>query len=242
MGRNVQKLRQSLTEICLKYERFRGSSAVVVDVPYIPYIPDNWNGYLVLAEAQNLYEEAYKDYTNLQKIYRLYPDMDCSKNYNADKGLFPILDIKPWEDGSIPLALKAALQLNPFETAICNSCFWSLRENGVNVNPNEEMRDMSRSLWKEMWAVLGESVEKVVCCGSVAASIFDFEEVRDKRACLRLPSPNALSRVSGMFRETDLFKRYPEVKEAFVDFSDTTYRQNKIFFACHAVSILKQDD
>jgi hypothetical protein len=241
MDRNVQELRQGLTEICKNYGRFRGTSSVVVDIPFIPYIPDNWNGVLVLAEAQNLYEDAYKDCSDLQKIYRLYPDMDCSKSYDANKGLFPILDIKPWEDGSIPLALKAALEINPFETAICNSCLWSLRKNGINVNPNDEMRDMSRDLWKEMWSVLGESAERVVCCGSVAASIFDFEEVEGKRACLRLPSPNALSRVSGMFNEAELFKRYPEVEKVFAGFSDTTYRQNKIFFACHAVSILKQD-
>ena len=156
--------------------------------------------------------------------------------------MFPVLDIKPWEDGSIPLALKAALGLDPFETAVCNACLWSLRENGKNVNPNDEMRAESRILWKKMLAALGSMVKQIICCGSVAASIFDFEEAKSKRTCLRLPSPNALSRVSGMFREEDLFKRYPEVRDVFAEFKDTTYRQNKIFYACHAVSILKRDD
>ena len=242
MEQAFQEVRQNLVDICQKYGIYQGTTVVVERVPYIPYIPENWNGVLVLAEAQNLYEDDYKDCSDLQKICRLYPDKDCSKKYEADGKLFPVLDIKPWEDGSIPLALKAALGLDPFETAVCNACLWSLRENGKNVNPNDEMRAESRILWKKMLAALGSMVKQIICCGSVAASIFDFEEANAIRNCLRLPSPNALSRVSGMFREEDLFKRYPEVRNVFAEFKDTTYRQNKIFYACHAVSILKRDD
>ena len=242
MEQAFQEVRQNLVDICQKYGIYQGTTVVVERVPYIPYIPENWNGVLVLAEAQNLYEDDYKDCSDLQKICRLYPDKDCSKKYEANGKLFPVLDIKPWEDGSIPLALKAALGLDPFETAVCNACVWSLRENGKNVNPNDEMRAESRVLWKKMLAAMGSMVKQIICCGSVAASIFDFEEANAIRNCLRLPSPNALSRVSGMFREEDLFKRYPEVRGVFAEFKDTTYRQNKIFYACHAVSILKCDD
>ena len=233
---NVQELRKKLIEICQSYGAYKGSTKVVVDTPYIPYIPDNWNGVLVLAEAQNLNIGDYREFTELQKICRLYPDQDCSKKYDD---LYPYsrLQIQPWQDGSIPLGLKAALDLDPYQTAVCNACFWSLRENGKNMNPNEEMQRQSRVLWREMWKELNCDIKRVICCGSIAKSIFNFTE----RDCLRLPSPNALSRVSGMFTEEDLFKRYPEVKEVFANFKDSAYRHNKIFYACHAVSILKKE-
>ncbi|PWJ61957.1 hypothetical protein SAMN05720473_11334 [Fibrobacter sp. UWB15] len=241
MDQTIQELRQSLVDIC-QNGRYNGSTAVVESIPYIPYIPENWNGILVVAEAQNMSEKLYKNCTELQKICRLYPDKDCSKNHDASKGLFPELDVGPWEDGSIPLALKAAIKkFDPFKTAICNACLWSLRDGDKNVNPNKEMRELSKELWRKMLPALGSTVKQIICCGSVAASIFDFEEAKSKRTCLRLPSPNAMSRVSGMFREEDLFERYPEVKNVFAEFKDTTHRQNKIFYACHAVSILKRD-
>ena len=231
---NIQELRKKLVEICQSYGAYKGSTKVIIDTPYIPYIPDNWNGVLVLAEAQNLNVGDYKGFEELEKICRLYPNQDDSKNYD-DSCPYSNLQIQPWQDGSIPLALKAALNLDPYQTAVCNACLWSLRENGKNVNPNDEMQGQSRELWQEMWKELGSDIKRVICCGSIAKSIFNFT----KPDCLRLPSPNALSRVSGMFTEEDLFKRYPEVKRVFANFEDAAYRHNKIFYACHAVSILK---
>lgn len=226
--------------MCQKYGAYQGSSDVVVDIPYIPYIPENWNGVLVVAEAQNLDIGAYANCSDNQKICRLYPDNDCTRNY-AVNGSFSKMDVKPWEDGSIPLALKAALDLNPYETAVCNACLWSRREGYANANPNEEMQDQSRKLWKEMWGALEPHIEWVVTCGAIAASVFDF--AAEKRKKLRLPSPNAMSRISGMFRKDDLLKRYPEVKSAYEEMqlseNEISYEQNKIFYACHAVSLLK---
>lgn len=72
MKQTIQELRQSLVDIC-QAERYKGSTAVVESVPYIPYIPENWNGVLVLAEAQNLSENLYEKHTDMQKISRLYP-------------------------------------------------------------------------------------------------------------------------------------------------------------------------
>lgn len=237
---DIQELRQKLVKICLDYGAYQGSTDVVVDIPYIPYIPDNWNGVLVVAEAQNLNIGAYADCSVERKICRLYPDYDNTQSYAVD-GPFPILDVKPWEDGSIPLALKAALNLDPYKTAVCNACFWSRREGNANANPNKEMQDQSRELWKEMWCALEPHIEFVVTCGTIAASVFDF--VGGKRKKLRSPSPNAMSRVSGMFRKDDLLERYPEVKTAYeeikFDENDISYEQNKIFYACHVVSLLK---
>ena len=239
---DILQLRQKLVQICLDYGVYQGSTEVVVDIPYIPYIPENWNEFLVVAEAQNLKAKAYANYSNEQKICRLYPHYDCSNNYAVD-GPFPKMDVLPWEDGSIPLALKAALGLDPYKTAVCNACLWSRRNGDVNENPNEEMQNQSKELWQAMWTELEPHISKVVCCGSIASAIFEFAGEKVKE--LRHPSPNAMSRVSGMFKIDDLLNRYPEVKTAYqelgVDDIFSTYKLNKIFFACHAVSLLKNN-
>ena len=94
---------------------------------------------------------------------------------------------------------------------------------------------------KRCGGALEPHIEFVVTCGTIAASVFDF--VGGKRKKLRSPSPNAMSRVSGMFRKDDLLERYPEVKTAYeemkFDKNDISYEQNKIFYACHVVSLLK---
>lgn len=239
----ILQLRQKLVEICLRHGVYPGSTEVVVDAPYIPFIPENWNGYLVVAEAQNLDVSAYANCTNEQKICRLYPGYDCVKSYAVD-GPFPILDVKPWEDGSIPLALNASHDLNPYETAVCNACLWSLRLDGKNENPNEEMKNLSKQLWRKMWTVLGTYVQKIVCCGGVAWSIFDFVE-DDKKEKLCHPSKKLLSPISGMLKADDLFKFYPDVKRAYDELGYERYRinykQNIIFYASHAVSWLKNN-
>lgn len=238
---DILQLRQKLVQICLDYGVYQGSTEVVVDVPYIPYIPEKWNGFLVVAEAQNLKANAYANYSNEQKICRLYPHYDCSNSYAVD-GPFPKMDVLPWEDGSIPLALKAALDLDPYKTAICNACLWSRRDGNANANPNEEMQKQSRELWQTMWTELEPHISKVVCCGGTAWSVFNFvkDTMKDK---LCHPSKRLLNPISGMLTEGDLFKFYPDVKRAYDELGyeqcGINYKQNKIFYACHAVSWLK---
>lgn len=243
MDMNVQELRQKLVKICLDYGVYQGSTEVVVDFPYIPYVPENWNGVLVVAEAQNLNVGAYANCSDEQKICRLYPNYDKTQSY-AVNGPFPILDVKPWEDGSIPLALKAALDLNPYKTAVCNACLWSLRLGNKNENPNDEMQNQSGTLWKKMWDILKTYVQKIVCCGGIAWSIFDFvEDDRKDRLCH--PSKKLLNPISGMLKEEDLLKFYPDVKSAYDELKYEQYginhKQNKIFYASHAVSWLKKN-
>lgn len=246
---DIQQLRQKLVDICKQFV-LASDINVVIREAYIPYIPENWNGYLVLAEAQNMSEGQYSGASEDEIVGRLYPK-DNNKIEYANDCTFPELDIKPWEDGSIPLALKAALDLNPFETAVCNGCLWSAREKGRNINPTDRMKEESTRLWREILPLLEGRLKKVICCGSVAQSIISEDVLSlankdaDDKISLRLPSPNAMSRVSGMFTEADLFKRYPEVEQAFnaLKLGESNvpkiknYRQNKIFYACHAVSV-----
>ena len=240
---DIQELRQKLVKECLNYGAYQGTTEVVVDIPYIPYIPENWNGILVVAEAQNLNIGDYANCSDEQKICRLYPDHDSSRSY-AIEGPFPKMDVKPWEDGSIPLALKAALDLNPYETAVCNACLWSLRKDDKNETPNDEMQNQSKQLWEKLWAILDSNAQKVVCCGKIAWSIFNFvEEGKKQKLCH--PSKKLLTPVSGMLKEEDLFSFYPDVKRAYDALEYERYgikhKQNKIFYASHAVSWLKNN-
>jgi len=45
-----------------------------------------------------------------------------------------------------------------------------------------------------------------------------------------------------MFQTKDLLKRYPEVNRVVIENPTWVkeYKQNKIFFACHAVSIINE--
>ncbi|SHL46412.1 hypothetical protein SAMN05720764_11480 [Fibrobacter sp. UWH5] len=236
----ILEIRKELAAICAN-ELYSGLTDVVVPEPYIPYIPENWNGVLVVAEAQNITEKSYSNYSKNQKIVRLYPNKDLSQNYEVS-GPFPELDVKPWEDGTIPLALKAALDLNPWECAVGNACFWSRRCGNANENPNDEMKNQSKDLWLKMWPLLGEHITKVVCCGKIAWSIMDF--VGDgKKLELKHSSRRILNPISDMLSEEDLFKFYPAVKKAYdelgFDKSNLSYKRNAVFYACHAVSWLK---
>lgn len=57
-------------------------------------------------------------------------------------------------------------------------------------------------------------------------------------------SPLGMSCVCGMFGENDLLSRYPEVAQVcrqHPEWAAAPYAKNKVFFACHAVS-LRVDD
>ena len=86
--------------------------------------------------------------------------------------------------------------------------------------------------------------ELVVTAGKVAEKLIDAVQKLGWLPCNRIsllhPSLTNLSRMSGAFNEEDLLARYPAVRaalERFPDWADWSYRKNKIFFACHAVSI-----
>ena len=73
------------------------SEIVVIREPYIPYIPNNWNRVLVLAESQNLsssnegYVQHLNSLTANERMNRLGFEGD-------DIGVYP------WDDGSLKLA------------------------------------------------------------------------------------------------------------------------------------------
>ncbi len=218
-----------LIKICKQYVP-SGTLNAVIAQPYIPFVPEDWNGVLVLAESQNLskkntrYVAWLNDLSDRDRIRRLY--------------LRGSVDIQPWDDGSLKLAVEA-LKFKASQTAVCNAVLWSQRgENDKNDNPDQDLQQHSYRVWSKLLPVLNPTL--VICCGKIAKDVIAATGWAGKTFALRLPSPSALSRISGMFNEADLLHRYPEVKNVVnkhPEWLQGGYRLNKIFFACHAVSL-----
>ena len=216
-----------LVSLCLE-GRWLQPQAVVRE-PYVPYIPTDWNRILVLAEAQNL--GSTKGYIKLlrelpspeRRVRRLYESPDR-------------LHVGPWDDGTLKLAVAAAFGLDAVEhTGVGNRVFWSLAKDDRNLSPTPEMQDSSVELWKAILDLLLPNL--VVTAGKVAEKVLKatgFPHVLSWKP----PFMMYLSRVSGLIRESDLLVAFPTVREA-MDVRPQwvrEYRQNKVFFACHAVS------
>ena len=210
---------------------------VVIKEPYIPYFPDKWNDILVLAESQNLsnsnsqYVENLKSLSSTDRLCRLRGPLN--------------IGIQPWDDGSLKLAVEASFNKRAENTAVSNAILWSqVDEFGNNKNPSNDLITLSINLWADILQLI--EPHYIITCGNYAHQVIgkinqmlkgSWENVQ-----LRLPSRTAMSRISNMFPEKDLLFRYPEVNEVtqkHQEWLEGGYRQNKIFFACHAVSIVK---
>lgn len=225
--------KEDLIGACKKHV-MADSENVVVREPYVPYIPNNWNQVLVLAESQNLSSsnEGYVQHLNSlaasERMNRLGLEADA-------------IGIHPWDDGSLKLAVEAAFDIVAEETAVSNAVLWSQRgSSGQNINPDNDLQSCSAELWMEMLELLNPRL--VICSGNIARSVIANTRWSGNIIKLRLPSKTAMSRMSGMFDENDLLRRYPEVKtvlDLHPEWAGGGYRKNKIFFACHAVSLNK---
>lgn len=226
-------LKERLKAICKQYI-LQEYDNVVIREPYIPYLPDNWNRVLVLAESQNL---SNTNYGYVDTLLANNEDWRCDR-LNERHSLEGI-GVYPWDDGSIKIAIEAALGVSAFETAVSNAVLWSQRGTSEqNITPGISLQKRSVSLWNEMLGVLDP--EKIVCCGKVASNVIEETGRNIKVLKLRLPARTAMSRISGMFEMNDLLKRFPEVQNTIdrhPEWLGKDYCLNKVFFACHAVSM-----
>ena len=204
-----------------------------VPEPYIPFVPKNWNGTLVLAEAQNLsingkYFQWLSSLTTDERIYHLAA--------NDQVG------IQPWDDGSLKLAVESALGIQADKTAVSNGVLWSLVDGkGNNKNPTTELMRHSQAVWAEMFALW--KPEHIVTAGAVAArvlaGVFKNLNYKPRFTVWPLPSPRVLSPISKTVNEERLLRRFPEVTKAInanPTWVDGINRKNKILFSCLAVA------
>jgi len=221
---------KQLINICENYI-YPSNENVVIKEPYIPYIPADWSGVLVLAESQNLSVNNL-DYINFLNKLTVTERIQRLEKSGESVGVYP------WDDGSLKLAVQASLKIEPSRVGVSNAVLWSQRgDNSENINPDLNLQLRSTELWKELLPML--KPKKIICCGKIAKNVIDATKWSGDILHLRLPAKTAMSRVSGMFKEEDLLNRYPEVADIVnsnPSWLEGSYRQNKIFFACHAVS------
>ena len=247
-------LSQELIEICKKPEYQIIGKNVVIPEPYIPYIPKNWNGILVLAESQNLSnpETKYKkelETMRLDGTDNIYRRLELRKPED--------LGIKPWDDdGYIKFALTVMFPgIRLEETAVSNAVPWS-RADGINLNPTPVMEEEAKSFWKEIfekWKTYWNDesgLKKIVNLGKVAERVIDNMGMTEKCLNLVFPSPRIMNSVFSMFDEYDLKKMFPElysdVEYKYDDFVKEyeKYRSKKknymIIYACYAINSLRR--
>ncbi|MFV1951579.1 MAG: hypothetical protein ACC630_06460 [Nitrospinota bacterium] len=218
-----------LLAVCARHTRAKDDDVVIPEA-YLPYVPPNWNRLLVLAEAQNLSELNGVYVRSLGALKA--PDRMTRLRDGSDVG------VAPWDDGSLKLAIESACEADSTETAVSNAVPWSRREgDGANTNPSQEMIEWAVTFWKDLLPLLRPS--HIITAGKVAETVITLADPSSEycRTSVRLPSPQAMSRVSGMFQIEDLLARYPEVRRV-VDKHPEWSLRNKVFFACHVVSTI----
>ena len=149
--------------------------------------------------------------------------------------------VGPWDDGSLPCAIEAAFPLNSCETAVSNAVPWSrTNPDGNNENPSEEMKDKAVRFWEDLLPLLKPKLTHIITAGQVAKEVLEkaIKKVLERapnmsfrQLSVRLPSPQAMSRISGMFAVEDLLKRYPEVHQVVQRNPEwlQTYKEYSVF-------------
>lgn len=234
----THQIENQLVTLCKKYT-LADTSSVVVPEPYLPYIPRDWNGYLILAEAQNL-SQTYDGY--VKWLQSSSPEARFKRLNNFDSSI----GVRPWDDGTLKFAIKACWpEINIERIGVSNAVLWSQREGRTNKKPSEQLQNFSANFWAEMFELLKPT--KLVTVGAVASFVLkktgrsDFIEWTSASSSL-------LSRVSNLFGKKGdngdyLLSKFQKVNaaHAFVVNNQldwlNQFKKNKIFFACHAVSL-----
>ena len=140
-------MKEKLLKICKKYIPSKGDNAVIPE-GYIPYIPEDWNKILILAESQNL-SHKNNEYVDWLKSLASLERMDRLKIHKNGIG------IQPWDDGSLKLVIESALNKKAENTAVSNAVLWSQRTNtGANSNPSKSLTILSVQIWKDFLPLL----------------------------------------------------------------------------------------
>jgi hypothetical protein len=231
----TDEIRAQLVDLCRKH--VLDAKRAVLSEPYVPFLPDAWNGLLVVAEAQNLsktneaYVERLRSVSSSERIDRLRLASPEST-----------IGIQPWDDGSLKLAVESAIDLRADETAVSNAVLWSVRsDDDYNDNPSFDLSIRSIALWAAMLTIL--QPRRVVAAGAWARDVMtkaiSAADLAVTPTLWILPSRRLLSPFSPMVNQADLLRRFPEVKavlDRHPEWVKGSYPNNKILYACLAVS------
>jgi hypothetical protein len=236
-GGLVTGVLQNLVDICNTHTLDQRFDAIIRE-PYVPFLPErgrpgSWNRVLVLGEAQNLsstydhYVKRLLDGSPRERILRLYWESE--------------IHVKPWDDGTLKLAMAAAFGCEAERFAVSNAVMWSTKQQeGNNETPGAELQDRSREIWNAMLPLLDPT--HIVTTGRVAGDV--MARVKANRGArwthVRLcsASPLFLARQAADVDEADLLRRFPEVADCLSRHPEyvASYKRNRIYFASEAVS------
>lgn len=212
----------------------------VINESYIPFIPDNWNGVLVCAEAQNL---SKKNDAWIDVLMQGSIDDRMRRLYDPELGV--ATGVGPWDAGYLKLAISI-LGYDPLRTGVCNAVPWSLRSaRGTNRNPDALIQRRSIDFWNNLGETLQSHTKFLLLCGNIANTVLGASTwTRSiEKTVVRLPSPMLLNPASSLFEVEDLIQRYSGIKEHMVRIwgdSPKALTKQRAVYAAHVMSSAKQ--
>ncbi len=222
-----------LREVCSKHILSESQpSLVVFREPYIPYVPSDWNGVLVLAESQNL---AKAEHPHRSELGAMNERERIDRLYNNDG----IRRVGPWDDGHLKMAVEL-LGFDPERTAVSNAVPWTVDGGQRNRNPDETLRQCAVKFWSDIIPLMSSAESKilVITSGAVARNVMKEVVGKERFDLVQIvsSSPNNLGRVAGLFHEQDMLRRYGEA-EPVIKRNKLVANQQTVFFACHVLSM-----
>jgi hypothetical protein len=218
-GRTMSTLRlQELFDVCERHALASGD--VVVPEPYIPHLPKSpkeWNGILVLAEAQNLSSAKVRQYReSLEALHKAGDYEALHDRLNGDlhesSGLQGV-GIGPWDDGTIKLAVAVLRGVETIDQlAVSNAVLWSSKTNAAREKIARQSKTASVQFWRDLLPILQPT--EVWAFGGTAREVMRRAGVPSIRL-LGLPGPFVRRLRMGFIFDTDrLLSAFPEVARA----------------------------
>ncbi len=249
------KLQSALLKICKKHRitsndlaKFKGDLARYDVYPYAPYIPNGWNGILVLGISQHIniknkgnkvYRESLLDALDDDLIFRL-----GNQEITGQKSE-KFIGVVPWDDGFLKIAMLSCFpEFKSNQYGVSNTIPWELSMDDRQRNIFLEYKAIA--FWKEILPIL--KPKYIICLGDTAKNIFQFTNYFENTDCklFNLIAVSSLTQVINLFDENDILSRYPEVINAINSNPSLIHRSKMskryyIVFAAHAVSKIKTE-
>jgi hypothetical protein len=244
-------------EICRRYTR-DAPEGVVFKEPFLPVIPEQWNGILVLGCAENLgADNTACEWRTQLKEMKAEARFTRLSLANGPEG-------RPWENRGVRLSLVAIFpQINLHQVAYGNAVPWSLTKQGksgrqkdATPTPGSATTRCAKQFWADLfrvWAKLHE-LSLVVSLGHIARQVAEdaMRQVGIGIPVLPLYFPNAQTyniHVPDKFRQMDEVERnraVPAIRAAAVALGIKPTEKEEQYVCCalsaarkvHAVSQL----
>src|SRR5262249_47631018 len=141
-----------------------------------------WNKVLVLGEAQNL-SQTYSPYVNRLKASS--PDARILRHYQDH-----VLHVRPWDDGTLKLAMCAVFGGDADRFAVSNAVLWSHgTDEGRNASPDEILQSKSVEVWNRF--LLELVPDHVVTTGKIAGAVIAAVKRRQNKTWKHWQLPSA---------------------------------------------------